>query len=429
MVDSPEPSEGTILSNSDFEDDNQSVASQKSVCSANSQLHIPFSADVNDNVTPSKNSGNHSGGVSQHQMQLKQEHPSPTSLPLDPAITIKEEKVSEDSHVDSTHSMFPINDQSPEADVHNSSEEANVPVDETDPTPSALNSSNLNPASGTNQGVPTGIIGSDGKIDLEFYLNQAIQSASMPCPLCFKEFRSQSGLRDHIRGHTGERPYICDYCHMTFARLSHLKRHRRMHTGEKPFICPICAKAFSRGDKLKDHKKRHDSEDKLGKIRSQLYKTEDCSQGSVSSGASLASASSPSLVQRPGPASPVVRQTNENTGGCVSNTAIQIGETMANLVAHATTQAVTPDSIMSAKTSVTNALIQRQIQIQQQVALQALQNQVQQHQMIPANNKRELDTGDDQTDLHPRRKKGPGSVLPHMLGVPSIGECVLSPIN
>lgn len=115
----------------------------------------------------------------------------------------------------------------------------------------------------------------DGRIDLNFYLQQAIQSASMPCPLCKKEFKSQSGLRDHIRLHTGERPFECEFCQMNFARASHLKRHRRMHTGEKPFMCRICGKDFSRGDKLKDHLRRHEAEDKLNKIRKQIYHPED----------------------------------------------------------------------------------------------------------------------------------------------------------
>ncbi|CAL4118424.1 unnamed protein product, partial [Meganyctiphanes norvegica] len=115
----------------------------------------------------------------------------------------------------------------------------------------------------------------DGRIDLNFYLQQAIQSASMPCPLCKKEFKSQSGLRDHIRLHTGERPFECEFCQMSFARASHLKRHRRMHTGEKPFECRICGKDFSRGDKLKDHLRRHEAEDKLRTIRTQMYSNEE----------------------------------------------------------------------------------------------------------------------------------------------------------
>ncbi|KAK7070542.1 hypothetical protein SK128_007791 [Halocaridina rubra] len=129
-----------------------------------------------------------------------------------------------------------------------------------------------------NQEAPSELaadVTTDGRIDLNYYLQQAIQSASMPCPLCKKEFKSQSGLRDHIRLHTGERPFECEFCQMNFARASHLKRHRRMHTGEKPFMCRICSKDFSRGDKLKDHLRRHEAEDKLNKIRNQIYQTED----------------------------------------------------------------------------------------------------------------------------------------------------------
>lgn len=47
----------------------------------------------------------------------------------------------------------------------------------------ANNSTSLAP------GNLNGIIGSDGRIDLNFYLQQAIQCASMPCPLCKKVSR------------------------------------------------------------------------------------------------------------------------------------------------------------------------------------------------------------------------------------------------
>ncbi|KAF2355658.1 BTB/POZ domain [Trinorchestia longiramus] len=245
----------------------------------------------------------------------------------------------------------------------------------------------------------SGIIGSDGRIDLNFYLQQAIQYASMPCPLCKKEFKSQSGLRDHIRLHTGERPFICDFCHMNFARASHLKRHRRMHTGEKPFDCRVCGKDFSRGDKLKDHLKRHEADEKLNKIRKQLLNPEECANpvaGDGSSGASgdsasvglssskqlisngdLSSASlvasTASMVVKLASTAAAAASTASSAAGAVGDSLNNLGERVANLTARANPQAVTPDSVMSAKTSVTVAAAiqqQRLQQMQQQTLLQ-----------------------------------------------------------
>ncbi|KAB7505462.1 Zinc finger and BTB domain-containing protein 14 [Armadillidium nasatum] len=138
----------------------------------------------------------------------------------------------------------------------------------------------------------------EGKIDLNYYLQQAIQSASMPCPLCKKEFKSQSGLRDHIRLHTGERPFVCDFCQMNFARASHLKRHRRMHTGEKPFECNVCGKEFSRGDKLKDHLRRHEAEDKLHQIRKQFQNLDESPADQANTVANVAAAAAASYFQQ-----------------------------------------------------------------------------------------------------------------------------------
>ncbi|XP_071533233.1 uncharacterized protein [Panulirus ornatus] len=208
---------------------------------------------------------------------------------------------------------------------------------------------------------------SDGRIDLNYYLQQAIQSASMPCPLCKKEFKSQSGLRDHIRLHTGERPFECEFCQMNFARASHLKRHRRMHTGEKPFMCRICGKDFSRGDKLKDHLRRHDAEDKLSKIRKQIYNPEDTTEPDTE-------ASQPAGVT---PSSQVLTTKSNNTTSEPS---------------------LMPPAKRPRGRPPKNPIAQAQYQ---QVMAQ-----------VPS-------------VLVPQSE----SYMPHMLGVTSIGECILRPIN
>lgn len=80
------------------------------------------------------------------------------------------------------------------------------------------------------------------------------------CEECGLSFTQRSNLRSHKRVHTGERPYMCGICGQTFARSSHLPGHMRTHTGEKPFNCPQCGRSFATNQIMKNHMRTHTGE-------------------------------------------------------------------------------------------------------------------------------------------------------------------------
>ncbi|XP_076180238.1 uncharacterized protein LOC143153187 [Ptiloglossa arizonensis] len=100
------------------------------------------------------------------------------------------------------------------------------------------------------------------------------------CPVCKRTFAKVS-LRNHIRSHTGERPFPCAKCFVSFTRRSDLNAHQKECTGggggggggggngssssvwsdesgrKRSFVCSECNNAFYTKHALRQHMLRH----------------------------------------------------------------------------------------------------------------------------------------------------------------------------
>ncbi|XP_012675891.2 zinc finger protein 407 [Clupea harengus] len=82
------------------------------------------------------------------------------------------------------------------------------------------------------------------------------------CDLCDRSFSERWALNNHMKLHTGDKPFKCAWpsCHYAFLTLSAMKDHYRTHTGEKSFLCDLCGFAGGTRHALTKHRRQHTGE-------------------------------------------------------------------------------------------------------------------------------------------------------------------------
>ena len=78
------------------------------------------------------------------------------------------------------------------------------------------------------------------------------------CSECGKSFRGNAVLQQHMRTHTGERPFQCEQCGAAFKQKAQLNMHvERVHQEQPTLQCEFCSKLFTSVYSFNRHRRLH----------------------------------------------------------------------------------------------------------------------------------------------------------------------------
>ncbi|XP_053557228.1 zinc finger protein 131 isoform X2 [Bombina bombina] len=108
------------------------------------------------------------------------------------------------------------------------------------------------------------------------------------CDICNKRYVREIAWKQHLtcyhldesgaakRARPGKKIHVCQFCDKQFDHFGHFKEHLRKHTGEKPFECPNCHERFARNSTLKCHMSACQVGVGAKKGRKKLYECQVC---------------------------------------------------------------------------------------------------------------------------------------------------------